>query len=128
MKKTFLHGVTAGVLSGIASLVYNTSYSEAMWADFSEVVNPGAIMGACIFGCVLASVGYHFLTKWMSKGGDMLFNGIFLALSLASFVSPFAAELPLTIESPELFVGLTIPMHLFPMLFWLAVKPLFFRN
>lgn len=125
MKTYFLHGLVAGILAGLAAIVYNMAYSEALLVDFSAVMNTPAILGSSIFGGVLASLGYYFFSKWVRRGTDTWFNAIFLVLSLATFVSSFAANLPEGVESPELFPGLSVPMHLFPMLFWLAVKPLF---
>jgi predicted membrane channel-forming protein YqfA (hemolysin III family) len=125
MKNTFLHGTVAGISAGLAAFVYNYAYSVALLVDFSKVINPVAIFGSSIFGCVLASGGYHFFSKWVRSNTDVWFNTIFLGLTFASFVSPFAANLPTDIETPELFAGLTVPMHIFPVLFWLATKPLF---
>lgn len=125
MKSHFLHGLVAGVLAGLAAYVYNTIYREALLVDFSAVLNTPAILGSSIFGSVLASLGYYFFSKWVRRGTDAWFNAIFLMLTFATFVGSFAANLPEDVESPELFPGLSVPMHLFPMLFWLAVKPLF---
>lgn len=128
MKQALTHGVTAGILAAFASLAYNTAYSQALVVDFSKVINPTGIIGSSIFGGVLASVGYHVFSKWVKNQADIWFNMIFLVLSFASLISPFAVSLPLSIESPELFAGLTIPMHLFPVLFWVAAKPLFYTK
>lgn len=125
MKKQFFHGLIAGVLAGLAAYVYNIAYREALLVDFSAVMNTPAILGSSIFGSVLASMGYHFFSKWVRRGTDVWFNIIFLVLTFATFGGSFAASLPENVESPELFPGLSVPMHLFPMLFWLAVKPLF---
>lgn len=125
MKKHFFHGLVAGVLAGLAAYIYNMAYREALLVDFSAVMNISAIWGASVFGCVLASLGYYFVSKWVPRVTDVWFNAIFLVLTFATFVGSFAAQLPEDIESPELFPGLSVPMHLFPMLFWLAVKPLF---
>jgi hypothetical protein len=125
MKTIFFQGLTAGALASIASLVYNYAYTSAMMADFSAVINPGSIIGASIFGALLISGGYFFFKKWVGKGTDIWFNAILIILSFASLVSVFGAQLPLEIEFPELFAGLTAPMHFFPALFWLGVKPLF---
>jgi predicted membrane channel-forming protein YqfA (hemolysin III family) len=125
MKTTFFHGITAGVLAGLAASVYNYIYNAAFVTDFSKVMNPIAIFGSSIFGCVLAALGYHFFSKWVRSKTDVWFNILFLVLTFASFVGLFAANLPSNIQSPELFVGLSVPMHIFPVLFWLATKPLF---
>lgn len=125
MKKIFLHGLLSGALAGIASAVYNYAYCAAMLVDYSKVIAVPALLGSCIFGCVLAGLGYWVLfRKWGSKA-DVWFNAIFLILSFISFLGPLTATLPFDVASPELFAGATIPMHLFPVVFWLASKPLF---
>ena len=128
MKTVFYHGILAGLLAAIASDVYNNVYSMALVVDFSKVVNVGGIVGASIFGCVLASLGEHFFSKWVKSNTAVWFNALFLMLTFASCVGPFSAILPMDMASPELFPGLTIPMHFFPILFWLAMKPLFEKN
>ncbi len=125
MKKVFIHGTVAGVTSATVAIIYNISYSNALFVDFSKVVNPVSITSANIFGCLLASLGYYFFAKKVTRHTDVWFNIIFLLLSFASFASPFATHLPLDIQSPELFPGLAIPMHIFPVLLWIATKPLF---
>ena len=125
MKTHFIHGLLAGGLAGLAAVVYHMAYREALLVDFSAVMSTPAIVGSSIFGTMLAATGYHFFTKWVPANADTWFNALFLVLTFASFVGSFAANLPEDIESPELFPGLSIPMHLFPMLFWLALKPLF---
>jgi predicted membrane channel-forming protein YqfA (hemolysin III family) len=128
MKNTFWHGIVAGVLAGLAAFVYNYAYSEALLVNFSKVINPIAIFGSSIFGCVLAALGYHFFSKWVHTHTDAWFNIIFLILTFASLAGSFAANLPSDIETPELFAGLSVPMHFFPVLFWLATKPLFSKQ
>ena len=128
MKNTFLHGIIAGILAGLAACVYNIAYSEALLVNFSKVINPVGIFSSCIFGCVLASLGYHFFSKWVKSNTDVWFNIIFLGLTFASFVGSFGASLPKDIESPELFAGLSGLLHIFPILFWLATKPLFKKS
>ncbi len=125
MKTTFFHGMLAGILAGIASVVYSQVYCQALLLNFSKVVNASGMIGASIFGCVLASLGYHFFSKFVRRNVNTWFNIIFLILTFASCIGIFSAELPMDIESPEMFIGLTMPMHLFPFMFWLAVKPLF---
>ncbi len=128
MKQIFFHGLNSGLLAGLAAIVYNSAYTEAMLVDFSTVINPTSVMGACLFGCTLASLGYWALGKMIKKplARDLIFNALFLVLSFGSFASSFAFELPLEVEYPELFPGLSVPLHLFPALFWLATKPLFY--
>lgn len=112
-------------MAGLAAVIYNIAYQQALVVDFSAVMNTPAIVGSSIFGAVLAGLGYHFFSKWVRSNTDLWFNAIFLVLTFATFAGSFAANLPEGMESPELFPGLSIPMHLFPMLFWLAIKPLF---
>ena len=125
MKTVFFHGISAGGLAAFAAILYNKMYSEALLVDFSKVINSTSISGASVFACLLASVAYYFFTR--KKYSDEWFNGIFLLISFATFISPFSITLPFEIESPELFIGLAIPMHLFPVLFWMATRSLFWK-
>jgi hypothetical protein len=128
MKNVFLHGLIAGILSGIACIAYNSIYTKALMVDYSKVFQTPALIGSSLIGCILASLGFYFLTRFLNKPGQIIFNILFLVLSFASIAGPFAAQLPLDVESPELFAGLTVPMHFFPALLWFATLPLFKYN
>ena len=127
MKSALLHGLTAAFFASIGALVYNTVYTELMMVDYSAVINIGSILGACVFSCVLASVGYFLLSKVIKKGTNVLFNIILLMATFASFIMSFYAELPLDVQDTEFFYGLSVPLHTFPALFWLATKPLYYK-
>lgn len=127
MKKVFFHGLLAGLLATTCSILYNQVYSEALLVDFSKIINSISIAGASVFACLLASLAYYFFSQKIRRNADVWFNIIFLLVTFATFASPFSVSLPLEIESPELFIGLSIPLHLFPVLFWLATKPLFWK-
>ncbi len=127
MQKIFLHGLAAGLVSAIACLFYCQLYCSAMLVDFSEVVNIFSVMGICLLTSLLASAGYYFLTRVIKDRNilEMIFNIIFVFLTFVSCIYPFTVRLPLEIDFPELFPGLVIPMHFFPVLFWIAFNPLF---
>jgi hypothetical protein len=125
MKNVFIHGLVAGILSGTASIVYNSIYTKALMVDYSKVIQSPALIGSCVLGCLLASLGFYFLTRFLNKSGQIIFNALFVVLCFASIAGPFAAHLPLDVKSPELFAGLTVPMHFFPPLMWFATLPLF---
>lgn len=125
MKTHLIHGILAGGIAAIASMIYNYMYESAFWVDFSLVVKPINITIASVIGTLLASLGYVLTKKLIKRKVDAIFNLLFVVLSCVSFVGPLAAELPLEVDSPELFAGLVIPMHLFPALAWMAIKPFF---
>jgi hypothetical protein len=124
--KSLLLGIVSGVMAGIASLIYAKVYHSSLGADFSKVVTTVKIFALSIFGTVLAAIGYWMLNKWLRKSGEIVFNLLFAILSFASLLAPFATKLPLTLEAPELFPGMVIPMHLFPFMAWFTLKPFFF--
>jgi hypothetical protein len=126
-KKLFVLGVVSGVLAGIAAMIYSKLYTSSLGGDFGKIITPASIIAANIFAGVLAAVGYWILHKWLKAKTEIVFNFIFVILSFASIVIPFAAKLPLEWEAPELFPGLTIPMHFFPALAWFTLKPLFVK-
>ncbi len=128
MRTVFLHGLLAALCATAAAMVYNYAFNTAMWTDFSKVINPVSMAAGCVLGCTVISLGYFLFGKMVKKGTDIWFNVLLIVLTFATFVGPFSYTLPLDVEFPELFTGLTIPMHMMPALFWLATKPVFYPS
>ena len=127
-RKIFFHGISAGILSAIACIIYNRIYFFATEADFSKVLNTTTLIGINLGACLMAAIGFWLMTKWFRKNGEIIFNFIFTILSFASIVIPISVSLPLNIKYPELFPGLSIPMHFFPAIAWYTLKPLFIKD
>ena len=127
-KRLFLLGLVSGVLASVAAQIYQKIYTSSLGADFSTVVKPVNIIIVSILGGLLASLGYGLLTRLLPKAGEIVFNFVLVILTFASILGPFAMKLPLEIEAPELFPGLTVPMHFFPALAWFTLKPLFIKK
>lgn len=125
MQKIFAQGIVAGFLSGIAGIIYFYIYQNTLFTAFDDIINPTAIMGASVFGCLLMSIGYAFLKKINKPQLKGWLNLLIAILSFASIISPISMSLPLTIESPELFPGLVAAMHFFPALAFFAIAPFF---
>jgi hypothetical protein len=125
VKKYYLLGVVSGILSVVASLIYQYVYKESLGADFSGIIGIPAVVGSCLTGGLVAATGYWLLEKFIKKHSEIVFNLLFTILSFASIVGAFAMKLPLTVEMPELFPGLVVPMHFFPALAWMTLKPMF---
>lgn len=127
MKPYFFHGLVAGIFAAIAAIIYNRIYVFALAADFSMVVNLPGILASSFIGTVGASAGYYFFGRFIKKNTDIWFNLLFTIITFSSLLLPLSITLPLEISTPELFLGLTIPMHFMPQLFWLTSKPLFYK-
>jgi hypothetical protein len=127
-KRNLSLGLVSGVLSGLASVIYQHVYNAAVGADFSNIVTIAAIIGASIFGGSLTAIGYVWFSKWFKSKANQVFNLVFVVFCIISIVSPIAFKLPLTVQSPELFPGMMVPMHLFPPLAWLTLHPFFFKD
>jgi hypothetical protein len=133
-KKSLFLGITAGFLSGVACIIFSIVYKETMFTDFSPVVSNFNLIGACLFGCILASIGYFGVKKMIPKYGDIVFNLLFTILTFASIISPIAYKFPpeLDFEGIDMVTSYFIPfamtLHFFPIIIWLALKPLFFKN
>ena len=127
-RKIFFLGICAGIFSAVACIVYNRVYFFALGANFIKLVNTGTLIAANLMGCMLAAIGYWLIKKWFANKADIIFNIIFTLLSFASILLPFAISLPLDVQNPELFPGLTIPMHFFPALGWFTLKPIFIKE
>lgn len=128
LKKSLALGIVSGLLAGIAGITYARVYYQLNVADFSKVVDAVKIIAASLVGGVAAAIGYTLLDKWLKNRGEIVFNLCFALISFASLLAPIAVSLPKTIDTPELFPGLVIPMHFFPALAWFTLKPIFIRN
>ena len=127
MKKSLIHGVTAGVLTSVAGIVYQMVYEQALYLDFSTVINPGSVAGASIFGCMLMAIGYGLLEHFKRPNLKRWLNVLIAVLSFLSILGPLSMSLPLDVEFPEMFPGLAIPMHFFPAMIFFGLYP-FFTN
>lgn len=124
-KRIFWQSVTAGVLSAVAGVIYARIHFFATETDFSRIINVGTITGLSLIICVAAGLGYWGLKSKWGRKGEIIFNFAFSILSFAGVIVPISITLPLSIEYPELFPGLGVPMVFFPALAWFTVNPLF---
>jgi ABC-type branched-subunit amino acid transport system permease subunit len=127
-KKALSLGIVSGLLAGIAGLLYAHLYYSINEADFSKVASSIRIIASSLAGGVLAAIGFTILNKWLRRNGEIVFNLLFSIISFASLLMPIAYKLPTSLETPELFPGMVIPMHFFPALAWFTLKPLFIRG
>jgi hypothetical protein len=128
MRTHLIHAMVAGILAAIAAIIYMQVYSAALAVDFSSVANPMGAALSTIIGLLIAGLGRHYWGRWMQRHTEVSFNAIFTVLTFASIAPVFGMTLPLTVEAPELFIGMIAPTHLFPQLFWHVTAPLFART
>jgi ABC-type branched-subunit amino acid transport system permease subunit len=126
--KSLALGIVAGLLAGIAGIIYAGIYYKINEADFSRVASNVRIIAASLFGGVLAAIGYFLLDKLLKARGEIVFNLLFSLISFASLLLPIGHRFNPPIDTPELFPGMVIPMHFFPALAWFTLKPIFIRN
>jgi hypothetical protein len=124
-KRIFLQGLVAGLLSSVAGVTYHYIYQATLDVHFDKIINPGSITGASVFGCMLISICYFVFYKYNKLNLMGWLNVSIAILSFISIISPISMNLPLEIETPELFPGLVVPMHLFPALAFFAINPFF---
>lgn len=126
-KRGLLLACISTILASIACLIYNKIYSEAFYVDFSKVINATSIISTCLATCTLMTTGYILVSKWKGKQLLPWANVAYGIISFASIAGVMSFNLPLDIEFPEMFPGLTIPMHFFPLLSFMTVYS-FFRD
>jgi hypothetical protein len=124
-KQAFLMGVAGSLLSSLASIVYLNIYNEALLVDFSKIAGTTNVMAACTIGCLLITLCYKLVIQWKGIKTIGWLNIFFGVISFASIISVLGFSLPLDTESPELFPGMVIPMHFFPLLSILIISPFF---
>ncbi len=125
VKREFIHGIIAGILASIAGIIYYQIYFFATEADFSKIINTFSITGLNISAGIVIAVMHAAFVKWINKYTELLFNLTLSVFSFALIIIPISITLPLTIEFPELFPGLTIPMLFFPAIAWFTLIPVF---
>jgi hypothetical protein len=128
--RSILLGATAGILSGVACMVFAKVYAETMYLDFSPLVSTMAYFGSCIFGCVLASIGFWALVKVTPKFGEIIFNFLFALLTFASILGPIGYVWPLEADQDLItyFPMFAMTLHFFPIVVWFTLKPLFIKK
>jgi hypothetical protein len=127
-KKAILLAAVSSALSIIACLIYNKVYSGSFYVDFSKIISPTSVIMTCLVGCSVMSLGYMLVTRWRPTMNLGWLNILYTVLSFASIIMVLSFKLPLEIEFPELFPGLAIPMHFFPVLAFLTIEPFFKSN
>ena len=127
-KRAIILGIVVSVFSILLCFIYRQIYSTALDVDFSSVLSELGITLTNIVACFLISMVYYFLSRLVKRNLIWLFNFAVVALSLVSTIGVFAFQLPLEVESPELFPGLAIPMHFFPALSFFVSLPLFLKQ
>lgn len=130
MIRLSLFALISGLVAGFASWSYGTVFSDALLVDYSAVIPTSAIFISSLIGCILATLGYAGLTKFLPNWGEFIFGMLFALLSIASIVGVFGAQLPDSDDESfyYLIFGYAIPMHFFPFMVWYALKPLFVRK
>lgn len=118
----FWCGMATGLIAAALSVGYAAFYQTALGVDFSRVAPVPAIISANIGVAVVIMLACWLLERWKGQA-PRSFNGWLVLLSVLSAGIPFMVSLPLDIPAPELFPGLTAPMHLLPALIWLALQP-----
>lgn len=128
-KKYLLHGVTAGLLSGLACFIFAKMLKDNFMYDFSAIISTVNLFGMCMLGCLTASIGYFGLKKVTPQYGEVIFNIFFTLLIFGSLVGPMKHMLPLDFDEylTAIFPTYAMTMHFFPALIWFAVKPIFIK-
>jgi hypothetical protein len=124
-KQTFIMGVAGSLLSSLASIIYVNIYKEALAVDFSKIVGSSNIIAACTIACFLMAASYKLAIQWQGLKTIGWLNIAFSIISFASIAGVLGFNLPLDTESPELFPGMVIPMHFFPIVSLLTIFPFF---
>lgn len=127
-KRIFFRSILAGLLSAIAGIIYDRIYFFATQADYSKVLNITGIISLSLFICLLAGILYWGFITWLPKKGEIIFNFLFSVISFAAVMIPISISLPLSVQFPELFPGLAVPMVFFPAIAWYTIGPLFYKS
>lgn len=127
MKLNIFKILFASILASIEGVCYQIFYESALNCDFSKMINPVSISMASTIGCLLIGLGYLIMDKFKIKKYQGWYFLSINILSIISIIGPMSSHLPFDIQNPELFIGLTAPLHLFPILSYVTLST-FFKN
>jgi hypothetical protein len=127
-KTIFIQSLVTGILAAIAANIYNQIYFFATQVDYSNIINPGSLIGLNLLASLLAGLLYWIFTALFKTKGGIIFNFVYSVGSFACVIIPIAITLPLTTPFPELFPGLAVPMVFFPVIAWMTIDPLFKKS
>ncbi len=123
MKNVFLVGLLTSIFSSIINLGYLELYNNALGNYFDKILNTPSVIGFSTFSSMLYTVGYILIFKLSKEKLAGILNILYVILVCVSVVITFSLSLPLDIEAPELFVGLVVPIMIFPAFLFLALQP-----
>ena len=115
-------------MATVAAVIFQRIHQFATYTDFSKIVNIPVLIAVNLGVCMIAAVLFFLLQKLPGLKGRFIFNLFFVLMSFMSVTWSFAVTLPLDLSFPELFPGLTVPMHFFPGLAWFTFQPLFISD
>lgn len=126
-KKSFFHGITAGIISSTFAYLYVTLLKDEFMYDFSSIISVTNVVGACMFGSILASIGYTLLKRLLPRFGEIIFSFLFAGITFASLTSPMLHKLPLDFDEylTVIFPTYAMVLHFFPIVVWYTLKPVF---
>lgn len=127
-KRVFFHGLIASLLSALAAIIYSRIYFFATETDFSKVLGLQRIIVFSLLTCMMTVLVNYGIIRWLKTKGEIIFNFLFSILSFAAVMIPISVTLPLSVQLPELFPGLAVPMVFFPAIAWYTLNPLFPRK
>ena len=76
--KTIIHGLAAGALASLASVIYFNLYQGTLLTAFDKIINVGAIIASSVIGCLLMALAYFFADKIKKVKLKGILNILFL--------------------------------------------------
>jgi hypothetical protein len=128
MKRLFLQGILAGLISALLGTTYFALYQSILNTRFDSIVNIGSIAGASFLGCLLISIPYALLLRSQKYEWVGWLNSIIMTISFISILGPLNMTFPTEITNRQLFPGLVVPTHLFPALTFFSLSPFFLNK
>ena len=124
-KKLLLLGIATAVVSSLGAIMFAKFYNDTIF-DYTKILSYTSIAAGCTFVSIFAAVTFWAAQMILKSWAEFIFNAVFAIGSMASILYPISAE----VQNDEFgyFMVYAIPLHFFPVLTWVTLKPLFFRK
>lgn len=126
-KKSFFHGVSSGLLSGLICYLFTSVLRDEFYYEFSSIISTENIFGATMFASIFASIMDTVAIRVSPKFGEIIFNVLFSIAVFASLLLPMIHKLPLDFDEylTVIFPTYAMVLHFIPAFVWFALKPIF---
>jgi cytochrome bd-type quinol oxidase subunit 2 len=121
LAKLLTIGLISGIIAAGVNICYMLLYESTTGFSMEKYINVLNVSIASIIPGIFAGLFYFSLRRVKPKSALNIYIALVTTFALLSFMGPLSNQLPDGSAMPPEFAGLTIPMHIFAPIIYLAM-------